>query len=114
MQRTTFSLPEELLGRLRRIAAEEGTSMAALVREAVKEKVEDRRPKPQSLRIGASRHSDTAPMVSSRVVGSPPPGAAGKETCVRECLPLPLPRRVPRSARGPGRVLGRSRWKNVR
>lgn len=60
MKRITIPLPEELLRRLRRIAAEEGTSMAALVREAVKEKVEDRRPKPQSLGIGASGHSGTA------------------------------------------------------
>lgn len=37
MERTTISLPEELLDRLRRIAAEEVTSMATLVREAVEE-----------------------------------------------------------------------------
>lgn len=37
MERITISLPEEHLDRLRCIAAEEGTSMAALVREAVKE-----------------------------------------------------------------------------
>lgn len=60
MERTTISLPEELLTRLRRIAAEEGTSMAALVREAVEEKVRSHQPKPRSLGIGSSGHSDTA------------------------------------------------------
>lgn len=60
MERTTISLPEELLDRLRRIAAEEGTSMAALVREAVEEKVGSHRPTPRSLGIGASGRSDTA------------------------------------------------------
>lgn len=60
MKRTTISLPEDLLRQLRRIAAEEGTSMAALVREAVEEKVEYHRPQPQSLGIGASGRSDTA------------------------------------------------------
>ena len=60
MKRTTISLSEDLLERLRRIAAEEGTSMAALVREAVEEKVKGYRPKPRSLGIGASGHRDTA------------------------------------------------------
>lgn len=60
MERTTISLPEDLLERLRRIAAEEGTSMASLVREAVEEKVEGYRPRPRSLGIGASGHRDTA------------------------------------------------------
>lgn len=60
MERTTISLPEQLLERLRRIAAEEGRSIAALVREAVEDKVEAYRPKPRSLGIGASGHRDTA------------------------------------------------------
>lgn len=60
MERTTISLPEELLERLRRIAAEEGTSMASLVREAVEKTVERYRPRPRSLGIGASGHRDTA------------------------------------------------------
>lgn len=59
MPRTTISLPEELLRRLRVIAAEEGTSMAQLVREAVEEKLVSHRPRPRSLGIGASGHSDT-------------------------------------------------------
>lgn len=60
MQRTTISLPEELLERLRLIAAERSTSMAALVREAVEEKIQSHRPRPRSLGIGASGHTDTA------------------------------------------------------
>ena len=60
MERTTISLSEDLLERLRRIAAEEGTSMAALVREAVEEKIKGHRPRPRSLGIGASGHRDTA------------------------------------------------------
>lgn len=60
MKRTTISLPQELLDRLRRIAAEEGTSMAAMVREAVEQKVDSHRPRPKSIGIGASGHSDTA------------------------------------------------------
>jgi metal-responsive CopG/Arc/MetJ family transcriptional regulator len=60
MYRTTISLPEELLQRLRQIAAERRTSMAALIREAVEEKIESYRPRPRSLGIGASGHTDTA------------------------------------------------------
>jgi predicted transcriptional regulator len=37
MTRTTISLPDELLDRLRQIAAERRTSMAALVPEALEE-----------------------------------------------------------------------------
>lgn len=60
MIRTTISLPEEVLERLRRIAAEEGTSIAALVREAVEGKIEEHRPRPRSLGVGASGHRHTA------------------------------------------------------
>jgi metal-responsive CopG/Arc/MetJ family transcriptional regulator len=60
MVRTTISLPEELLDRLRTVAAERRTSMAELVREALQEKVARHRPRPKSLGIGASGISDTA------------------------------------------------------
>ncbi|MBI3927918.1 MAG: ribbon-helix-helix protein, CopG family [Armatimonadetes bacterium] len=60
MTRTTLSLPEELLQRLRVLAAERGTSMAALIREAIEEKVGSQRRPPRSLGIGASGLSDTA------------------------------------------------------
>jgi hypothetical protein len=60
MSRTTLSLSEELLQRLRVVAAERGTSMATLVREALEEKLKALRPKPRSLGVGASRHPDTA------------------------------------------------------
>jgi hypothetical protein len=42
------------------IAAERRTSMAALVREALEEKVRSHCPRPSSLGIGASGHADTA------------------------------------------------------
>ena len=60
MQRTTISVSEELLGRLRLIAAERRTSMAALVREALEEKVAGYHPRPRSLGIGASGRRGTA------------------------------------------------------
>jgi metal-responsive CopG/Arc/MetJ family transcriptional regulator len=60
MERTTISLPEELLDRLRTVAAERRTSMAELVREALQDKVARHRPRPKSLGIGASGTSDTA------------------------------------------------------
>ncbi len=60
MQRTTILAPEELLERLRHVAIERHTSMAALIREALEEKVKSHRPRPRSLGIGDSGHSDTA------------------------------------------------------
>jgi len=60
MERTTISLPEGLLKRLRLLAAEQRTSMAALIREALEEKSADYRPRPRSLGVGASGRRDTA------------------------------------------------------
>lgn len=60
MERTTISLPEDLLKRLRLLAAERRTSMAALIREALEEKSASYRPKPKSLGIADSGHSDTS------------------------------------------------------
>jgi predicted transcriptional regulator len=60
MERTTISLPDELLKRLRVMAAERRTSMAALIRQALEEKVAASHPRPNSLGIGASRYRDTA------------------------------------------------------
>ncbi len=60
MTRTTIVAPEQLLRDLRLMAAERGTSMATLIREALEEKVKNRRPKPRSLGIGASDYTDTA------------------------------------------------------
>ena len=60
MIRTTVSMPSELLDRLRLIAAERRTSIAALVREALEEKAGSYRPRPRSLGIGASGYRDTA------------------------------------------------------
>jgi len=60
MTRTTISLPEDLLKRLRGIALERGTSMAALIRQALEEVSDSHRPKPKSLGMGASGHTDTS------------------------------------------------------
>ncbi len=60
MARTTISIADELLQRLRMIAAERRTSIAALVREALEEKTRSYRPRPRSLGIGASGRMDTA------------------------------------------------------
>lgn len=60
MERTTLSLPEDLLRRLRLIAAERRMSMAAVIRDALEEKAGQLRPRPRSLGIGDSGHSDTA------------------------------------------------------
>jgi hypothetical protein len=60
MRRTTIVAPADLLKRLRRMAAERGSSMADLIREALEEKVGSARPKPRSIGLGASGHADTA------------------------------------------------------
>ena len=60
MQRTTISITDELLQRLRVIAAERRTTIAALVREALEEKTRSFRPRPRSLGIGSSGQTDTA------------------------------------------------------
>ncbi len=65
MQRTTIVAPEDLLKRLRRMAAERGTSMADLIREALEDKVTTDRPRPRSLGLGASGHADTAQRASN-------------------------------------------------
>lgn len=60
MERTTISIPEELLKRLRLLAAERRTSMAALIRETLEESVRSHPPKPKSLGVGDSGYSDTS------------------------------------------------------
>jgi metal-responsive CopG/Arc/MetJ family transcriptional regulator len=60
MRRTTISIDDLLLRDLHRLAEERRTSIAAIIREAVEEKLATFRPRPRSLGIGASGHSDTA------------------------------------------------------
>ncbi len=60
MDRTTITLEVETRMRLRRIAAERGISMAALIREAIDATIELHAPRPRSLGIGASGVADTA------------------------------------------------------
>jgi len=60
MDRTTLSLPEDTRRRLRLLAAERGVSMAAIIREAIDDKIERLAPRPTSLGVGSSGTSDTA------------------------------------------------------
>lgn len=60
MVRTTISIEPLLLQSLHRLAAERRVSVAALVREALAEKVAGQRPKPRSLGIADSGFSDTS------------------------------------------------------
>jgi predicted DNA-binding ribbon-helix-helix protein len=60
MDRTTITLDVETRTRLRRIAADRGISMAALIREAIDETIERHAPRPRSLGVAASGASDTA------------------------------------------------------
>ena len=55
-----LSLPDDLLQSIRLMAAERRTSMAVLVREALDEKARAYRPRPKSLGVGSSGHTDTA------------------------------------------------------
>jgi plasmid stability protein len=63
MERTTISIPDDLRKRLRIIAAERGTSMATVIREALEAKVKQQRPKPRSIGIGDSGYTDTSQRV---------------------------------------------------
>jgi predicted transcriptional regulator len=60
MDRTTITLDVETRTRLRRIAADRGVSMAALIREAIDATIEQHAPRPRSLGVGASGTADTA------------------------------------------------------
>jgi metal-responsive CopG/Arc/MetJ family transcriptional regulator len=72
MERTTISLPAEVLQRLRVIAAERRISMAEIVREAVEEKLTAYRPKPRSIGLGASGRSDTARLIGDAEIEPSP------------------------------------------
>ena len=60
MDRTTITLDVETRTRLRRIAADRGVSMAALIQEAIDAAIEQHAPRPRSLGVGASGTPDTA------------------------------------------------------
>jgi predicted transcriptional regulator len=60
MDRTTITLEVETRMKLRRIAAERGISMAAVIREAIDATIEQHAPRPKSLGAGASGMTDTA------------------------------------------------------
>ena len=67
MRRTTIVAPEDLLRRLRGIAAERGTSVATVIREALEEKAKSHRPRPRSLGMGDSGRTD----IARRTAGEP-------------------------------------------
>ena len=54
MTRTTISLPDDVLQRLRILAAERRISMAEIIREAVEKELAGQRPLPRSLGIAES------------------------------------------------------------
>lgn len=60
MARTTISLPDDLLKRLKLAALERGTSMAALIRETLEERASRQGPQPRSIGIAASGYKDTS------------------------------------------------------
>ncbi|MBA4180013.1 MAG: hypothetical protein C0506_05430 [Anaerolinea sp.] len=64
MRRTTISLDDPMLDELHRLASERRISVAALIREALAQKLAAHRPKPRSLGIAASNHTDTAQRTS--------------------------------------------------
>ena len=72
MERTTISLPEDLLRRLRIIAAERRVSMASIIREAIAEKADQHRPKPKSIGIADSGRTDISQLASDWRQFEPP------------------------------------------
>jgi len=58
MQKTTIVLPEGLYERIKRIAADRGESMGAVIRESLEDTASKYQPVPRSLGIGASGRSD--------------------------------------------------------
>jgi glutamate-1-semialdehyde aminotransferase len=56
--RTVVTVPTRSLARLKRIAAERHVSLAALIREAIEEKIEDCQPEPTFIGIADSGTGD--------------------------------------------------------
>lgn len=66
MQRTTIVAPDDLMERLRQLAAERGVSLATVIREALAQKAQTWHPKPRSLGIGDSGRTDIARRTAGR------------------------------------------------
>jgi plasmid stability protein len=64
MERTTISLPREVIVRLRIMAAERRTSMSAIIREAIEEKAAAKRRPTPKLGIFDSGYTDTSRIAS--------------------------------------------------
>jgi hypothetical protein len=72
MARTSISVDEATLLELHRLALERRTSLAAIVREALQEKLASARRKPRSLGMGASGYSDTGRRTGAEWPEPPP------------------------------------------
>jgi plasmid stability protein len=64
MKRTIISLPDDLHRRLRVMAAEDGTSVAAIIREAIERRLGTERKIPKSLGAGSSGYTDTSTTIA--------------------------------------------------
>jgi len=62
MVKTTIYLPEELKRALERVAAEENRPEAEIIREAIRSRVESRRPRPKLPLTGRALGDPTAAM----------------------------------------------------
>jgi predicted transcriptional regulator len=77
MVRTTVTLPEELLKRLKRIAKERDVPLAVVIREALEEKARQERPEsqayplPKTLGIADSGYADTSELASDPWIYKP-------------------------------------------
>jgi hypothetical protein len=64
MTRTTFTIPDDLLTRLKVLAAQRDVSMATIIREALEEKVAEETPSLHILGLFDSGHTDTSQLAS--------------------------------------------------
>jgi plasmid stability protein len=58
VKRTTLVLDDDMRKRLRLLAAQRGVSMSALIRQAIEQILQTKRPKPSILAAGDSGRSD--------------------------------------------------------
>jgi hypothetical protein len=64
MTRTTFTIPDDLLTRLKVLAAQRDVSMATIIREALEEKVAEETPALRILGLFDSGYTDTSQLAS--------------------------------------------------
>ncbi len=71
MRRTTIVAPDEVLDKIRTIAAERRMSMADIIREALEEKAAAYRPRPRSLGSGDSGRTDISRRTAEEPIEPP-------------------------------------------